>query len=116
MLPRKGVQGARGEKARGRLAPQNLGAQTPGPVLPCPLDCPQERFKKLKKEYGSKVLGEVTVEQALGGMRGIPVGPPLLCVRWLGAAGWGRQLSGQRKRQETADQGFGSRPAGGVRL
>lgn len=33
----------------------------------------QEKFKKLKKEYGSKKLGDVTVEQAIGGMRGIPV-------------------------------------------
>ena len=36
----------------------------------------QEKFKKIKKELGNKVLGEVTVEQALGGMRGIPVSPP----------------------------------------
>jgi len=33
----------------------------------------QERFKALKKEYGSASLGEVLVEQAIGGMRGIPV-------------------------------------------
>ena len=33
----------------------------------------QERVKAFKKEMGSAVLGEVTVDQALGGMRGIPV-------------------------------------------
>ncbi|KAL4444343.1 hypothetical protein ABPG75_012080 [Micractinium tetrahymenae] len=32
----------------------------------------QERLKALKKEMGGKVLGAVTVEQAIGGMRGIP--------------------------------------------
>lgn len=31
----------------------------------------QEEVKKFKKEYGSKVLGEVTVDQAYGGMRGV---------------------------------------------
>ncbi|KAK6352655.1 citrate (Si)-synthase [Orbilia blumenaviensis] len=30
-----------------------------------------EKIKKLKKEYGSKVLGEVTLEQVYGGARGI---------------------------------------------
>lgn len=34
----------------------------------------QDRVKALKKEHGSKVLGQVTVDQAIGGMRGIPVG------------------------------------------
>jgi len=33
----------------------------------------QERLKSLKKECGSDKLGEVLVEQAIGGMRGIPV-------------------------------------------
>ncbi|KAG2483353.1 hypothetical protein HYH03_017801 [Edaphochlamys debaryana] len=32
----------------------------------------QERLKALKKTNGSKSLGEVTVDQAIGGMRGIP--------------------------------------------
>lgn len=32
----------------------------------------QERYKKVKKELGDASLGEVTVTQALGGMRGIP--------------------------------------------
>ncbi|CAO3632901.1 unnamed protein product [Cunninghamella blakesleeana] len=31
----------------------------------------QEEVKKFKKEYGNKVLGEVTVDQAYGGMRGV---------------------------------------------
>jgi citrate synthase len=31
-----------------------------------------ERLKLLKKEHGAAVLGQVTVEQAVGGMRGIP--------------------------------------------
>ncbi|GIL70561.1 hypothetical protein Vretimale_3685 [Volvox reticuliferus] len=32
----------------------------------------QERLKALKKNYGGKSLGEVTVDMAIGGMRGIP--------------------------------------------
>mmetsp|Transcript_4012 Transcript_4012/g.4910 ORF Transcript_4012/g.4910 Transcript_4012/m.4910 type:complete len:471 (-) Transcript_4012:72-1484(-) len=36
----------------------------------------QERFKKLKKEYGASSLGEVTVDQALGGARGVK------CMIW----------------------------------
>ncbi|GFR43640.1 hypothetical protein Agub_g4741 [Astrephomene gubernaculifera] len=32
----------------------------------------QERLKAIKKNFGNKSLGEVTVEQAIGGMRGIP--------------------------------------------
>lgn len=34
--------------------------------------CAQEKVKTLRKECGSAVLGQVTVEQAIGGMRGIP--------------------------------------------
>jgi hypothetical protein len=33
----------------------------------------QARLKKIKTEVGARSLGEVTVEQAIGGMRGIPV-------------------------------------------
>jgi len=36
----------------------------------------QEKFKKIKEEHGSKSLGEVTVEQALGGARGVK------CMIW----------------------------------
>ncbi|KAK9808917.1 hypothetical protein WJX72_006399 [[Myrmecia] bisecta] len=32
----------------------------------------QERLKNIKKNYGSQELGKVKVEQAIGGMRGIP--------------------------------------------
>ena len=32
----------------------------------------QERLKAIKKTYGAKVLGTTTVEQCIGGMRGIP--------------------------------------------
>mmetsp|Transcript_9601 Transcript_9601/g.26085 ORF Transcript_9601/g.26085 Transcript_9601/m.26085 type:complete len:464 (+) Transcript_9601:114-1505(+) len=32
----------------------------------------QERVKTFKKEHGSAVIGQVTVDQAIGGMRGIP--------------------------------------------
>lgn len=35
--------------------------------------CLQERLKNLKKQYGGVSLGEVTVDMAIGGMRGIPV-------------------------------------------
>ncbi|KAL3138666.1 hypothetical protein ABBQ32_006424 [Trebouxia sp. C0010 RCD-2024] len=33
----------------------------------------QERLKALKKGYGKKELGTVTLDMAIGGMRGIPV-------------------------------------------
>lgn len=33
----------------------------------------QERVKSFRKEKGNAVLGQVTVDQAIGGMRGIPV-------------------------------------------
>jgi uncharacterized membrane protein len=33
----------------------------------------QARLKKIKTELGGRTLGEVTVDQAIGGMRGIPV-------------------------------------------
>jgi hypothetical protein len=33
---------------------------------------PQERIKAIRKEHGAKTLGSVTVEQTIGGMRGIP--------------------------------------------
>lgn len=33
----------------------------------------QERLKALKKGYGKKELGAVTLDMAIGGMRGIPV-------------------------------------------
>ena len=41
----------------------------------------QERLKSLKKECGSAPLGQVLVEQAIGGMRGIPVSRVVPC-RW----------------------------------
>ena len=53
-----------------------LDANAPRPRPAPPL--PQEKLKALKKEYGSKSLGNVLVEQAIGGMRGIPVRP---CLR-----------------------------------
>jgi hypothetical protein len=33
----------------------------------------QAKLKAVKKEHGSKVLGNVSVDMAIGGMRGIPV-------------------------------------------
>ena len=33
----------------------------------------QERLKAIKKQYGSKELGKVTVDMTIGGMRGITV-------------------------------------------
>ena len=33
----------------------------------------QERLKAIKKNYGDKELGKVTVNMLIGGMRGIPV-------------------------------------------
>lgn len=33
----------------------------------------QERLKALKKNYGSKEVGNVTAEKVIGGMRGITV-------------------------------------------
>ena len=35
----------------------------------------QDRLKKLRASKGKSELGKVTLEQAIGGMRGIPVGP-----------------------------------------
>lgn len=39
----------------------------------------REQLKKLKTEYGQKSLGEVKVENAIGGMRGIK------CMVWEGS-------------------------------
>lgn len=39
----------------------------------CPCFFLQARLKAIKKAHGSKKLGDVTVDMALGGMRGIPV-------------------------------------------
>ena len=36
----------------------------------------QERLKNIKKQYGSKELGKVTVDMTIGGMRGITVTIP----------------------------------------
>lgn len=36
----------------------------------------QERLKAIKKTHGGKELGKVTVDMAIGGMRGITVRPP----------------------------------------
>ncbi|GAB4823211.1 hypothetical protein N2152v2_010257 [Parachlorella kessleri] len=41
-------------------------------VLEAKIPEQQSKYKSLKKEFGSAKLGEVTVEQAIGGMRGIP--------------------------------------------
>ena len=38
----------------------------------CACTPPQAKFKALKAAHGPKALGSVTVDQALGGMRGIP--------------------------------------------
>ena len=39
----------------------------------------QERLKAIKKQYGSKELGKVTVDMTIGGMRGITVTLPWHC-------------------------------------
>lgn len=39
----------------------------------------REQLRKLKAEHGGKVLGEIKVENALGGMRYSPPLPPLSC-------------------------------------
>lgn len=39
----------------------------------------QERLKAIKKQYGSKELGKVTVDMTIGGMRGITVNLPWHC-------------------------------------
>ena len=41
----------------------------------------QERLKALKKAHGSKELGKVTVDMAIGGMRGITVTHLHACSR-----------------------------------
>lgn len=50
---------------------------------------PQERLKTLKKTLGAKSMGEVTVDQCIGGMRGIPVGEG---GGWGGGRPWGPLL------------------------
>ena len=40
--------------------------------MPLTRSAPQERIKSIRKEYGATPLGTVTVEQCIGGMRGIP--------------------------------------------
>lgn len=40
----------------------------------CRIYRPQAKLKALKKAHGHKELGKVTVDMAIGGMRGIPVG------------------------------------------
>ena len=42
----------------------------------------QERLKALKKGYGKKELGTVTLDMAIGGMRGIPVSPKQKLLHW----------------------------------
>lgn len=94
-------------------APRPSRAFKPPTHAPKPRSrAPQARLKKIKTSFGSQTLGEVTVDQAIGGMRGIPVGnrrarpagrSPLLPApegRGRPGAGpsgcWGR--SGPRKR------------------
>lgn len=39
----------------------------------------QDRLKAIKKQYGSRELGKVTVDMTIGGMRGITVTRPWQC-------------------------------------
>jgi hypothetical protein len=75
----------------------------------------QERLKALKKAYGSKALGEVTVDMCIGGMRGIPVslrtgtwGPVYVYAQQAAAAGIVLQSS---LMTSTPDHPAGSRHA-----
>eukprot|EP00882_Tetradesmus_deserticola_P029565 GHRQ01033129.1.p1 GENE.GHRQ01033129.1~~GHRQ01033129.1.p1 ORF type:complete len:139 (+),score=9.88 GHRQ01033129.1:196-612(+) len=45
-------------------------------VLAQKIPTEQARLKSIKKQLGSKSLGEVTVDMCIGGMRGIPVRVP----------------------------------------
>ncbi|KAF1810046.1 mitochondrial citrate synthase-like protein precursor [Eremomyces bilateralis CBS 781.70] len=56
------VSGARFYSAKSATLKETFAAQIPGQI---------EKIKKLKKEHGSKVIGEVTLDQAYGGARGI---------------------------------------------
>jgi hypothetical protein len=47
--------------------PAHATSHTPFNKIPL-----QERIKAIRKEHGAKSLGSVTVEQTIGGMRGIP--------------------------------------------
>lgn len=57
-------------------APRRRRAHRRGLNSRAPLSLPhpqlQARLKRLRTEFGGRSLGEVTVEQAVGGMRGIP--------------------------------------------
>jgi hypothetical protein len=109
----QGVAKARGRPPRGRAhrsrAPSRAGGSAssrpqPPPALPPPAPPPalsaQERLRGIKTAHGSKVLGEVTVDQALGGMRAIPVS-----VRARTGAGRTRPLSQAALCPETAGGG-----------
>lgn len=68
--PREGRVRARSRKTE---SPQH---RRPGPAPEPPArrpPNPQARLRAIKTVHGSKSLGDVTVEQALGGMRAIPV-------------------------------------------
>lgn len=56
------------------ILPAKKGVNPPT-CLPhaCPCLAAQERLKALKKTYGSKDFGKVTVDMVIGGMRGITV-------------------------------------------
>ena len=53
------------------------------PAPPLPTVFMQDRLKKLRASKGKSELGKVTLEQAIGGMRGIPVGPSVLAYTCL---------------------------------
>jgi citrate synthase len=70
-------------RASPQLYPLLFGSRcvaTQGISADCDLKCAfaeaipslQERLKNIKTSFGSKSLGEVTVNMALGGMRGVP--------------------------------------------
>ncbi|KAI8467445.1 MAG: citrate synthase [Monoraphidium minutum] len=72
-LAARGAQGAL--PALGLAARQFANQSAAGDlksVLAAAIPAEQARLKKIKSTYGSQSLGETTVDQAIGGMRGIP--------------------------------------------
>ena len=52
-----------GKRFSSGLLQERMRAIVPGKV---------QEFKEIKKTYGAKKIGEITVDQVLGGMRGMP--------------------------------------------
>ena len=55
-----------------------------------------EQIKKLRKEHGNKVIGEVTLDQVYGGARGIKVNSCYATIQYCASANHHNSLSSGR--------------------